>query len=204
MRIVYICLLLIFAGTELSFGQIGKGTQYLGVELSASTRKISESPSVKVRETGFNITPSYSYFISDGWELRGGLGVGAGSRRSKGTDLDVEQSSYSLVPSISFRKHLMVSEKLGFATGPYAAYALNKIKYEREDDLTYTQYRAGIDLQIEYFPMKQFGLAANLFDVSYSKMDVKEGGKSYQKTSQINAGLSNQVSLRFFYIFGKD
>lgn len=205
MKNILFCLLLIFAVREASLAQTEKGTQYLGIGLSAgiSTDRSTGFNDQTIRDLGFSISPGYSYFIADGWELRGGFGVGVSNRRTESND-DVRKSkSHSLVPQIGFRRHLMVSEKLGFATGPYVFYAFGKNKYPDYDDSTTEQFDTGIDLQIEYFPTRNLGVSAGLFALGYSKMTYKEADRESFKTSMFSAGLTNQLNLRVFYVIGK-
>ncbi|MGV3706306.1 MAG: hypothetical protein ACO1NU_13100 [Arcticibacter sp.] len=131
------------------------------------------------------------------------MGLSVSSVRSK-TDGDISKAStYALVPSIALRRHLMLTPKLGIAGGPYALYAFNKTNYPSEENTEFKQYNIGADLHIEYFLMQRFGVSARLFGVSYSKMRTDPTNYSGFKSSSFNAGLTNQLSLRFFYVFGK-
>lgn len=134
MKIIYICLLLIFAGTELILAQTEKGTQYLGLEAAGSvkTTKSTDAPNTTQREQNYSITPAYSYFFADQWELKGGLGLSVSSTRTKGNGDDSKSSAYALTPSIALKRHLMLSESLGIAGGPYGSYAFSKQTTSRE------------------------------------------------------------------------
>jgi len=205
MRILYVCLLLIFAGTEVILAQTEKGTQYLGLESAASakTTKSTDAPNMTRRELYYSITPAYSYFFADQWELKGGLGLAVSSDRTNRAGNISKTSTYALVPSIALRRHLMLSTKLGIAGGPYAFYAFNKTNYPSEENMEYKQYDIGADLHIEYFLMQRFGISARLFGLSYSKVNLDQKDYPEFKSSSFSAGLSNQLSLRFFYVFGK-
>lgn len=204
-KFFYACSLLVIAATGLVSGQTKKGTQYLGLEMSAGnvTRTTTDFPDRKEREFNISLTPAYSYFVADGWELRGGLGLGLGSSRSKGAEMDRKNTLYALVPQIGFRKHLMLSEKLGFATGPYVVYAFNKLSSEGAETSKYKRWETGVDLQVEYFPVKQFGISARLFGVSYGDLKYELSDRLVLNHQSFSAGLTEQLSLRFFYVFGK-
>lgn len=205
MKNTLFCLLLIFAVTEAGLAQTEKGTQYLGIGLSAgiTTDRSTGFDDRTVRDVGFSISPGYSYFIADGWELRGAFGVGMSKRRTKSDDVVRKSNSHSLAPLIGIRRHLMVSEKLGFAAGPYVFYAYGKNEYPDSDHSIFEQFETGIDLQIEYFPMKNVGLSAGLLGMSYARASYKGTDRESFKTSGFSAGLTNQLNLRVFYVIGK-
>lgn len=205
MKNISFCLLLIFAVTGASLAQTEKGTQYLGLELSAGskTEKSTGYNDQTVRELGFGISPSYSYFVADRWELRGAFGVSISNRRSKSDDFVSKTKSYGLVPQIALRRHLMVSDKLGFATGPYVFYAFGKNDYQEFEKTTNEQFQTGVDLQVEYFPTRNFGISAGLFGVSYGILKVTEADQERFKVRSFSAGLTNQLNLRVFYVIGK-
>jgi hypothetical protein len=205
MKIILFCLLLTFAVTGVGLAQTEKGTQYLGLGLSARTKteKSTGSTNETVRQSSFGITPNYSYFIADRWELRGGIGIGLSKSRSKGDEYLSKSTSYGLAPQIAVRRHLMVSDKLGFATGPYVFYAFDKDDYQNSDKTTTEQFQTGIDLQIEYFPTKNLGVSAGLLGISYSTIKFTEADQERFKSSSFSAGLTNQLNLRVFYVIRK-
>lgn len=205
MKIIFFCLLLTFAVTGVSLAQTEKGMQYLGLELSArgETNKSTGFDNQTVRGLSFGVTPNYSYFIADKLELRGGFGVGVSRSQTKTNESESKNTSYSLAPQVGVRRHLMLSEKLGFATGPYVFYAFGWNNYQNFDDQKTEQFQTGIDLQIEYFPTKHLGVSAGLFGVNYSVLKLKEADQETFKASSLTAGLTNQLNFRVFYVIGK-
>lgn len=205
MKIIYICLLLIFAGTELILAQTEKGTKYLGLEAAGSvkTTKSTDAPNTTQREQNYSITPAYSYFFADQWELKGGLGLSVSSTRTKGNGDDSKSSAYALTPSIALKRHLMLSESLGIAGGPYGSYAFSKTDHLSGTSTESKLYEIGADLHIEYFFMQRFGVSARLLGISYSKINLEGTDYLDPKYSSFHAGLTDQLSLRFFYVFGK-
>lgn len=199
------CLLLIFAVTGAGFAQTEKGTQYLGLELSGRTKteRSTGLNDLTVRDLGFSIAPGYSYFLADRWELRGGFGVSISKRRSESNVFVNKSKSYGLIPQVAIKRHLMISDKLGFATGPYVFYAFSKHDPENFDETTNEQFQTGIDLQVEYFPIRHLGVSAGLLDVSYSRVKFTEADQERFKTRSFSAGLRNQLNFRVFYIIGK-
>lgn len=205
MKVIYICFLLLVTGIANSFSQTERGTRYLGLTLGLGgsneerTGDFDRSTSV----VGINVGPSYSYLFADKWELRAGLGLALSRNKLEENNSEHKYTRYSITPSLAVQRHLMLSDKLGFVTGPFVAYHYEHTNdnpsYERRD--TYSKmFSTGIGLDIEFFPVKQLGLRANLLETSFSRYKTNA---MVDKMTNFSAGISKNLYLSIFYVFGK-
>ncbi|RXF70203.1 outer membrane beta-barrel protein [Arcticibacter tournemirensis] len=211
MKTIYICWFIMAVAVNISDAQTSKGTKFLGLtlEIGAGRGETEGSYTGKYKGFSFAAAPQFSYFIADKWEL--GAGLGYSFSQTKYFDADDNSMgkghSSEINPMLFVRRHLMLSEKVGFRTGPFASYSYVKSRYPDEasysEDENIKVLSAGLNLGVEFFPVKRLGIVANLADVSYNYTKTTGSPAVSGKTKKINASLTNQLSLSVFYILGK-
>lgn len=214
---------LAFAGLNIAYAQTEQGTKNLGLNLSYhSTNQKSfvtnyldnldnEIYSQKQTSSNYFIGPSFSYFIANKLEM--GVSAIYGYDKYKVdysndpkieqlyTDYEVKQNSY--IGTFFLRKYVMFTEQLGLRTGPYISYSYSKTTSDTGNENSYKSYIGGIDLGIEYFPIKKLGIAANLADISYhhSKQDLSDSNET--KSNTFGFSLTNSLNLSLVWVFSK-
>ncbi|GEM_PF-2541383 len=211
MKTIYMCWFIVAIAANISNAQTSKGTRYLGLTLEVGAGRAERDGTYASKYKGFSFaaTPQFSYFIADKWEL--GAGLGCSFSQTKYFDADDNSigkgHTSEINPMLFVRHHLMLSEKVGFRTGPFASYSYEKLRYP--DDAPYNEdedikeLSAGLNLGIEFFPVKRLGIVANLADISYNYTKTTGSPAVSGKTNKINASLTNQLILSVFYILGK-
>ncbi|WP_069658465.1 autotransporter outer membrane beta-barrel domain-containing protein [Arcticibacter eurypsychrophilus] len=211
MKYISALLIIILFGANSSIAQTSKGTQYLGltVGFSGSDTKLTSNYPYKNTSLSLAFAPQYSYFIADNWELGGS--VGYSYFKSKNTQLGDNYStsehklnSYS--SGLFIRRHIPITEKIAFRSGPFASYSHGKVSNDpKQTDPQYNPisktFLTGVNLGIEFFPVKRVGLSADLADISYQYQ--KTAGLPNDRTSDhnFNVGLTNQLNLSVFLVF---
>ncbi|WP_069658464.1 hypothetical protein [Arcticibacter eurypsychrophilus] len=211
-------LLLAFACSNLSYAQTEKGTKNLGFNFNyrSSNEKASiadnyNNTSYPVETTGssYFIGPSFSYFIANKLEI--GVSAGYGYFKNKVdysqtaetlfTDLDLKQNQY--IGTLFLRKHIMFTDQFGLRTGPFISYTHAKITTDAGYHNVTKDYSGGINLGIEYFPIKKIGIAANLADVSYNHSEQNITESNTYKSNSLGFNLTNSLNLSIVWVFGK-
>ncbi|RXF70204.1 outer membrane beta-barrel protein [Arcticibacter tournemirensis] len=215
-------ILLLFLLALVSFGttyaQTEKGTTHLGLNLNYSSDK-TESNSFNAfdnsydlyesKVNSFSLGPSFSYFIADKLEMGVGVGYTNSTQKSEGRSISYQElKQHQYFTSAFLRKHIMFSSQFGMRTGPYVSYSYLSSKLVYEDQADQKQnintYAAGINLGIEYFPIKKLGIAANLADLSYNHSKLKhEGFVTYSKSDSFSFSFVSSLNFSIFYVFGK-
>lgn len=201
-------ILLLISVTITVKAQTAKGTRYVGGTMGLTYHKVRGSYEPDTKKLSFSLAPQYSRFFADEWEAGGHLGYIYRKYEytaNSYSDLRHDFNSNGFSSGIFLRKYLMLSEKVGFRTGPYADYSYSWVDYgDGEDENNFvTDFAAGIDLGIVFFPMKSLGLSARLAQISYSYNNDKSSRDDYFRNKTFDAGLTSQLSLSVFYILGK-
>lgn len=218
MKKILLVFLLAVAGVCTTYAQTEKGTTHLGLNLSYSSDK-TESNTFNASDNSydlyeskvnsFSLGPSFSYFIADKLEMGVGVGYTNSTQKSEGRSISNHELKQHLYFASAFlRKHIMFSSQFGLRTGPYVSYNYLSSKSIYEDQADQKQninaYTAGVNLGVEYFPIKKLGIAANLVDLSYdhSKLEYEDFG-TYSKSDSFNFSFVSSLNLSIFYVFAK-
>ncbi len=201
-------ILLLLSVTITLRAQTAKGTRYIGGAMGLMYNKVRGSYEPDTKNLFFSLAPQYSRFFADEWEAGGYLGYIYRKYEYESnsySDLRDDFNSNGFSSGIFLRKYLMLSEKVGFRTGPYADFSYSWVDYgDGQDENNYVKdVEAGIDLGIVFFPVKNLGLSANLAQISYSYNNNKSSRDHYFRNKTFDAGLTSQLNLSVFYILGK-
>lgn len=213
MKSILSIVLLISAGMSVCYAQTEKGTKTLGLTFSYSsengTRNVQSSSaayiSEETKQDGLSFGPVFSYFVADKLEL----GVSAvfsrlNIKQEQDDALNYWSKGSQYNGTVFLRKHFMLADQFGVRTGPYFGYSyassINKIS---DDKQTSNIYSAGIDLGLEYFPLRKLGFAANLANLGYTHRSNKYNSEDYGKTDAFGFSLTNSVNLTIFWVFDK-
>ncbi|MGV3706305.1 MAG: hypothetical protein ACO1NU_13095 [Arcticibacter sp.] len=110
--------------------------------------------------------------------------------------------------SVFLRKHIMLSEQFGIRTGPFVTFTKGESTQAYSNDADNTvksnSFSGGVNLGIEYFPVKRIGIAANLASLSYghSRMKQQQGTREVTKVNSFAFDVTNGLNLSVFLIFG--
>lgn len=213
MRKILSLIVTVIAFTGISNAQTEKGTSYLGLNIGYSSRNEKHTlnyqnyTSGQVEKTdnkGFLIGPSFSRFIADKLEL----GVAAAYGYSKmETDRDVPEhtTQNQYLGSLFMRKHVMFTDQFGLRTGPSFSFSYAKSETDVSPGENETmQYTGGLVLDLEYFPLKRLGIAANIGGLYYESSKTRTNNKEViRRTNTFDFSFTNSLNLSVFWILGK-
>jgi len=203
-----------------SYAQTEKGNQTLGLNMGFSYNKSNgvsinpydnSSTDVNSKTTGFNIGPSYSYFIADKLELGASLSYDRDNYNYPNTPGNgEEQLRYDYGGTIYLRKYFMFQNKIGLSAGPYAGYfrGINKLTYEGansiySNDSKTDNFEGGLNLGLVYYPTKHLGFSASLATIGYDHNKTDDGTQGHSDGNSFNASfVNNGLSFSIFYVFG--
>lgn len=189
--------------------QTEKGTKTLGFSAHYSTQKNDRDGATEEKMTYFGIGPSFSYFIKDRLEIGASLNYVNEDRAYSGEDPYMNsRKGQHFGATIFLQKHIMFSEQFGIRTGPFASLLSgdSEVFYGKEpkQEMTSKGFRGGLNFGIEYFPVKNIGIAANLATLSYnhSKEEIKSAPGTVSKINSFEFDLTNGLNLSIFFVFG--
>jgi hypothetical protein len=102
----------------------------------------------------------------------------------------------------------MFSEHFGIRTGPFASLFSGDSETvypnQPKQEMTSKGFSGGLNMGIEYFPVKSIGLAANLATISYNhtKQEVKGVPGAVNKINSFDLDVTNGLNLSIFLVFG--
>src|SRR5690606_21734988 len=110
--------------------------------------------------------------------------------------------------TIFLQKHIMFSEQFGIRTGPFASFlrgdSETDFPTQPKQQTTSNGFSGGLNFGIEYFPVKNIGIAANLATLSYDhmKQEVKGISGTNRKVNSFGLDVTNGLNLSVFLVFG--
>jgi hypothetical protein len=209
---------------QLAKAQTEKGSQTIGLDLGYSYHNSNETQintfdnTTSVARTKinyFSLGPNYSYFIANNLDL------GASVQYSNNTENDYpingafgeKETTNSFGGTIYLRKYCMYSNKIGIRTGPYIGYTTADQKSTATGsnadpannlDTKTTNFNAGVNLALVYFPSKRLGFSATLADLDYNhfKNNDKPTGDHESGDNLSFNFINNGLSISVFLVFG--
>jgi len=203
---------------QFSNAQTTAGTQNLGFNLgyySTKANNLFVNPGYSTetyvnRTTDFNIGPSYAWFVADNLDIGGIFFYASFTDSNSGgyTGGFINETNKQWGATAFIRKYFLYQNKIGFRTGLYVGYdreALNTTNVPSQSvynqNTSTNNYSTALRFDIVYYPLKHFGIAAILANVSYNSYrsnNVTEGATS---GNSINANFTNGLALSMVYIF---
>lgn len=202
-------LVLALACISVARAQTEKGTKTLGFSVNYSTQKNDRDGITEEKITSFGVGPSFSYFVKDRLEVGASLNYFREDREYEGQNRSMNTlEGQQFGATVFLQKHIMFSEQFGIRTGPFAslfngdseAFYFNGPTQEA----TSKGFRGGLNFGIEYFPVKNIGIAANLATLSYNhtKEEIKGTTGTVSKINSFELDLTNGLNLSIFLVFG--
>lgn len=202
-------LVLALASISVARAQTEKGAKTLGFSVNYSTQKNYRDGITEEKMTYFGIGPSFSFFVKDRLEIGTSLSYFHENRDYEGQNSYVSAlKGQQFGLSVFLQKHIMLSEQFGIRTGPYASIfsgdSESSYPTEPKREMTSKGFRGGLNLGIEYFPVKNIGIAANLASLSYThtKEEVKGTTETVSKINSFGLDVTNGLNLSIFLVFG--
>lgn len=202
-------LVLALACMSVAHAQTEKGTKTLGFSVNYAKEKNDRGGEPERKTTSFGLGPSFSYFMKDKLE------IGASLNYFNSDYEFLQQNNYmnglkdqQFGATIFLQKHFMFSEQFGIRTGPFASFINGNSESDYPDqpkqETTSKGFRTGLNLGIEYFPVKSIGIAANLATLSYNhmKQEVKGTTETNSKINSFELDVTNGLNLSIFFVFG--
>jgi hypothetical protein len=162
---------------------------------------------------GFNAGPNYSYFIANKLDI--GTSLNYGTSKQTYNELNnvanpTKQTNKNYGGTIYLRKYFMFQNKIGFRVGPYLGYnrGASSVNYPAANAIynnnnSFNDYTAAIDLGMVYFPSKKIGLSVTIANLSYDHSNGNNTHGGYSSQDSINFRFINDgLSLSVFYVFG--
>lgn len=199
--------------------QTSKGNQTLGVSLgfnksNTDSRNVNpfdnSSYSSTNKSTRLDAGPTYSYFIADNLDLGTNLFYSSEKYENSGGNYSfTSQTNRSYGANIYLRKYFMYG-KVGFRTGPSVGYNRGTLETTNlpgneiyNYDSKSSNFNAGVNLDLLFYPTKRLGLAASVASARYNHF--KSEDPSYGDSSGDSFGLNlitNGLYFSLFYTFG--
>jgi opacity protein-like surface antigen len=195
-RLALIVLVLFFG--QQAYSQIGSGSLLIGGGFGFNAGENS---------TGFNISPTAHYFISDNITIGGSISFGT-NRTNPGDDVYSRTNQVGLAPAVRYFKdigekvYLYGQASLGFNTSGTTFIDGN----ERTDIQSINRFGLGISPGILYAPNDKIGFDLNFNFISFNRTGVTDETAN-PVTTNVNTGFSfafNSFTPSFgiYYIIG--
>jgi len=206
---------------QASQAQTEKGTQTLGVNLGFNYTKNDQnnidpfdqsSTTQNIKNTSFNIGPTYSYFIADKLDLGAALQYQSYVSNSVPTTYNylTKYVNNTYGANIFLRKYFMYTDKFGLRAGPFINYERVITKYDytgtqATDDLNGKQdiINGGLGLELVYYPTKHIGVSAAIASLSYEHDKINNADQGGGSANYVNFDfINNDLTFSVFYAFG--
>ena len=222
--LIFVAALLLIV--KVSSAQTEKGNQTLGANLgfqfqNTTTNGQSTNPAgltTTNKYHGFNIGPTYSYFVSNTWALGASLNYSHSTSDNTSSDPNMQLQNYSSNAyggQIFLNKYVLYQNKIGFRAGPYAGFSRQNNTTtiqasSTESKQTNNDYFAGGALDLVYYPAKSLGITLSVAKLTYDHSTTKDGFTG-EPADSYTKGHSNDVTFSFvnsgtsvsvFYAFG--
>jgi len=159
---------------------------------------------------GFSTNLNYGYFLATNLDIGASAGFGSGATNytDHPSNAITKESDKNYFSSVYVRKYFLFNNKIGIRTGPYVAYQYFSTKYSYIPDtnpannISGSNYHAGIIADFVYYPSKKIGLAVNLGSLSYNYGKLNYTQQSENVNGVNLAFLNNSLMLSAYYVFG--
>jgi hypothetical protein len=178
--------MLLFLISYTAFGQLEKGTFFLGGGLGYSTSSSSQtepttSNVLESANSGYSISPDFGYFLKSNWVVGLSLPIGRVERMTSQINSSGMETPKSRTKSTSFgvapfvRKYFPVSEVFSFFLQARAGYYQSRLELSNifatpntSTSLEFEEFTIDATAGLTYFPKKWLGINLSIAPLSFS------------------------------------